>query len=140
MKIKQTIKHLIMISVLSLLVVGFNASTSFAVNECTPGEPYCCAGVKTSVITCGQTGGDEITQTGVWGILLLVINILTAGVGVAAVGGVIYASILYASAGDSSEQTKKAISIIINVAIGLVAYALMYVFLNFIIPGGKFPL
>ena len=46
--------------------------------------------------------------------------------------------IMYASAADSVEQTKKAISIIVNVVVGLLAYALMYAFLNFIIPGGLF--
>jgi len=121
-KIKQTI----LVLALLMGVGGFLISpTAYAVNTCND--------VSTSVIPC------DAADKGVEGLLQLVINILTAGVGVAAVGGIIYASILYASAGDSSEQTKKAISIIINVVIGLVAYALMYVLLNFLIPGGVFP-
>lgn len=99
-----------------------------------------CGGVQTSIISCNEKGGGDasVEQTGLWGILKLVINILTAGVGILAVGGIVYGSILYTSAGGSSEQTKKAMGIITNVVIGLVAYALMYAITNFLIPGGLF--
>jgi hypothetical protein len=70
--------------------------------------------------------------------LILVINILTAGVGIAAIGGIVYGAVLYTTAGGSQEQVKKAISIITNVVIGIVAYALMWALLNFLIPGGVF--
>ncbi|TAL14695.1 hypothetical protein EPN95_02215 [Patescibacteria group bacterium] len=88
-----------------------------------------------------KDGSDPIvdtTQNGVWGLLLVAINILTAGVGIAAVGGIVYGSILYTSSGGNAEQTKKAIDFIRNVIIGVVAYALMFAFLNFIVPGGLF--
>lgn len=126
----------------------------------------CCGGVVTSIISCDQAGNgsgkcpdgiiytaaeiksgsrcsdgsipDVTSNSGIWGILLLVINILTAGIGIVAVGGIIYGSVLYASAGGSPEQVKKAKTIIINIVIGLLAFALMYSFLNFIIPGGLF--
>jgi hypothetical protein len=81
---------------------------------------------------------SDTSNSGVWGVLLIAINILTAGVGVAAIGGIIYGSILYTSAGGSPEQVKKAMGIITNVVIGVVAYALMFSGLNFIIPGGLF--
>lgn len=77
-------------------------------------------------------------DTGVWGLLLLVINIMTAGIGILAVVGIVYGSILYTSAGDSAEKINKARDVIRNVIIGIVAYALMYAGLNFIIPGGLF--
>ncbi len=63
---------------------------------------------------------------------------MTAGIGILAVGGILYASILYASASDNMEQTKKAKDIIKQVVIGIIAYAAMYLFLNFLIPGGIF--
>lgn len=97
-----------------------------------------CGGVDTSIIDCNQSGGSTVEETGVWGILLLVINIMTAGIGILAVAGIVYGSILYASAGGSPENTKKAMGIITNVVIGILAYALMYAVLNFIIPGGLF--
>jgi hypothetical protein len=81
---------------------------------------------------------NPVDSNGVWGILKLAINIMTTGVGILAVGGIVYGSILYTSAGGSSEQTKKAMGIITNVVIGLVAYMLMYAITNFLIPGGLF--
>ncbi len=108
---------------------------------CTPGASNCCAGVTTSgLISCSQPGGtnSDVTKSGVFGILILAINILTAGVGVAAIAGVVYGAILYTTAGGSQEQVKKAITILTNVAIGVVAYALMWSALNFLVPGGVF--
>lgn len=99
----------------------------------------CCGGVETSIINCTQTGGgNRAENTGIWGVLLLAINILTAGVGVAAVGGIVYSSILYTTAGGSPEQAKKARTVIVNTVVGMITYALMFSFLNFIIPGGMF--
>ncbi len=86
----------------------------------------------------GSAPVTDITSTGLWGVLLIAINVLTAGVGVAAVGGIVYGALLYTSAGGSPEQVKKAMGIITNVVIGVVAYALMYALLNFLIPGGIF--
>jgi hypothetical protein len=98
-----------------------------------------CGGVKTSIVTCTQKAdGKSPQETGVWGVLLLALNIMTAGVGILAVGGITYASILYASSSDNAEQTKQAKQIIKNVAIGLAAYAGMYLLLNFLVPGGIF--
>lgn len=129
MKAKQTVKKVL---VALLLVVGIGA---FALPGVVSAD---CGGVDTSIINCDETGQGGIENSGVWGILLLAINILTAGVGIAAVGGIVYGAILYTSAGGSQEQTKKAIGIITNVAIGVVAYALMFAALNFLIPGGVF--
>jgi hypothetical protein len=128
MKIKQKISFLLLTlasgALLSLTPVVANAD---------------CGGVKTSIINCSQKAGAKTAEESpIWGVLLIVLNIMTAGVGILAVGGIVYASILYASAGDKAEQTKKAVSIITNVVIGIVAYGLMYVLLNFLVPGGVF--
>jgi len=86
----------------------------------------------------GSTPNNGVQASGVWAILLLVINILTAGIGVVAVGGIVYASIVYTTAGGDPNQTKKAMTIIADIVIGVVAYALMYAVLNFLVPGGLF--
>jgi len=97
-------------------------------------------GTDTAIIKCDnvKVTEDGVENTAVFSILLTAINILTAGVGVAAIAGIVYGSALYASAGGSAEQVKKAMGIITNVVIGVVAYALMFSFLNFLIPGGLF--
>lgn len=93
----------------------------------------------TAIIHCANVGtGDGVESTGLWSVLILVLNILTGLVAVAALGGIVWGSILYTSAGGNMEQTKKAMGIITNVVIGIVAYGLMYVGLNFLIPGGVF--
>jgi amino acid transporter len=97
-----------------------------------------CGNVQTSIINCSQNGSSGVSNSGIWGILLLVINILSVGVGVLAVGGIVYGAILYGTAADSSEQTKKAKEIIRNVVIGILLYVFMYAFLNYLIPGGVF--
>ncbi len=97
-----------------------------------------CGGVDTAIIACDQDGTGGIEETGIWGVLILAINILTGLVAVAALGGIVYGSILYTSAGGNAEQTKKAMGIITNVVIGIIAYGLMYVGLNFLVPGGVF--
>lgn len=94
----------------------------------------------TAIIKCDNvdTTQDGVENTGAWSLLLTAINILTAGVGVVALGGIVYGAILYISAGGSPEQVKKAMGIFTNVAIGVVAYAAMFALLNFLVPGGLF--
>lgn len=113
------------------------AGISFSVVQ--PVQAASCGGATTSIISCSQgAGGSNAQSTGVWGLLLIALNILTAGIGIAAVGGIVYAAILYASSSDSADQTKKAKDIIRNVIIGIIAYGAMYMGLNFIVPGGIF--
>jgi hypothetical protein len=133
MNIKQTLTRV-------FLGIFFVGALSFA----TLAEPVFAQGnngceTNTSIITCDiDEGADGIEGTGLWSILLLAINILTALVGVAALGGIVYGAALYTAAGGNAEQTKKAMGIITNVVIGVIAFALMFAFLNFIIPGGVF--
>ncbi len=78
----------------------------------------------------------NVTNTGVFKLLVWVINILTAVVGVVAVGVLVYAGIMYASAGDNSQQVSSAKDMIKNTIIGIITYALMYFAVNWLIPGG----
>ena len=102
-----------------------------------------CAGVTTSIIgeeVCGgaDNSSDNVQDNAIWKILTWVVNIMVAGVGILAVAGIVYGSILYTTAGGSQEQVKKAMGIFTNTAIGVIAFALMYVLLQWLIPGGVF--
>jgi len=130
MNIKQTVKTLALGMTLLIGMVVFLAPTALAAEKC--------GGVDTAIIKCDEDGSGGVENTGAWGILLLAINILTGGIGIVAVAGIVYASILYASAGGNPEQTKKAMGMITNIVIGVLTFALMYALLNFIIPGGLF--
>ena len=83
-------------------------------------------------------GKVDAKDSVVWDLLTLILNILTAGAAIAAVGGIVYGAVLYTSAGGSQEQVKKARGIFVNVAIGVVAFASMYALLQWLIPGGVF--
>lgn len=81
------------------------------------------------------TGGD-VKTTATWGLLKLGVQIMTAGVAILAIIGIIYAAVLYTSAGPNQEQIKKAKDTIRNVVIGVVAFALMGALLQWLVPGG----
>lgn len=92
-----------------------------------------CGGVPTSVIDCedsGENGG------GIFAILLIVLNVLTFGIGIAGTLGIIIAGIMYLTARDDQGQLVKAKNMLINIVIGLVAYAVMWAFLQWLLPGG----
>ena len=135
MKIKQIVLAFLMM--MSVGLVGVAAST--------PTYAAKCGDVDTAFIQCDENNKDkdgdgkiETEENAIWGLLLMVLNILTAGVGIVAVAGIVYGSILYTTAEDKADQVKKATDIITNVVIGLVLFALMWSGLNFIVPGGVF--
>jgi len=98
-----------------------------------------CAGVETSIIDCSKNdNGGQDKSAGVWHIIALAINVLSAGIAVAALGGIIYGIVLYTSSGGEPAGVKKGIDTIRNTVIGLVAYAVMYSVLQWLIPGGIF--
>lgn len=98
-----------------------------------------CGDVKTAFIECkADSASDKIEDTPIWHLLQIAVNILSGGVAVAAIIGLVYGGIVYSSAQDNQAQVQKAIGIIRNVVIGIVAYVLMYSVLQFIIPGGIF--
>ena len=134
MNIKQKIISCISLGILAVVPL----TLSFTPPASALGNNGC--ETDTAIIKCTNVKDDATSpqETGLWSILLTAINLLTAGVGVVAIAGIIYASILYTSAGGSQEQVKKSMGIITNVVIGIVAYALMYSGLNFLIPGGIF--
>lgn len=126
MKIKQTL----LLFALLISLGGFFISPTVSAGKC--------AGLETVFFDCPDNDRTDPTKTGIWYLLLIAINILTAGVGIAAIGGIVVGSIMYTTAGGKPEQVKKANSILVNTILGIVIYALTYAFLNFIIPGGLF--
>ncbi len=129
MNIKQTVKAFLLGAVLTLGIVSLGQGAVYAVS---------CGGVDTAVITCTESGDGAIENTGLWFVLKFAIQLMTGLVAVAALGGLVYGAMLYTAAGPNVEQVKKARGIFVNVVIGIIAYALMFAGLNFLIPGGVF--
>ena len=125
-------KILLLAFIFSLLF-GFTALSSQAMAQ-TPLPQNQCAGVNTSIIDCNATDanpGDAIMELLKW-----VVNLLSAGVVIVAIGVMVYAGFLYTTSAGSPEQTKKALNLIRDAVIGLIAFGARYILLNWVIPGG----
>lgn len=85
------------------------------------------AAVETSVLP-DNWGIDEI--------LKLVLNIVVYGLGAAAVLGVVIAGILYMTARDNEQQVATAKRRLYEIVVGLIAWAVMYAVLQWLLPGG----
>lgn len=124
-------------------------STGFTQAGDLNGDAGQCGEAKTNLITCdcngqqntqasGSAKADNSKCSGVQvlaQILKIVLFVLTILVGVAAVGGIAYSAILYASAEDNASNTSKAKEYIRNIVIGLFAYGLMVAIIGWLVPG-----
>ena len=98
--------------------------------QCPEGEVY------TSIIGGGGCVSIEDNGGNIFSILNTVLTILTYGVGIAGTLGIVISGIQYLTARDNEQQMVKAKSRLINIVIGLAAYAFMWAFLQWLIPGG----
>ena len=106
-----------------------------------PGEAIKkCGGVSTAfAYGCAdadrESGGND---NPIFQVLFFIVNMSAMGVGIVAIGAVIFGSVLYTSAGDNGEQTKKGRIFVVNSVRGVIFFAFMYAILNFLVPGGLF--
>lgn len=96
-----------------------------------------CAGVETSIIKCDADENDKEGE-GIFAILAIIVSILTYGVGIAATIGVVISGYQYLTARDDRGQVMKAKKRLIEIAIGLVVYAIMWGVIQFLLPGGLY--
>lgn len=78
-----------------------------------------------------ENGADKIMC-----VLKIGLDILTVGIGVVGVLGIVIVGIQYLTAGGNEEQTRKAKRRMFEIVIGLVAYVLLYALLSWLLPGG----
>ena len=83
-------------------------------------------------VDVGSDGG------GVFMVLNVILQVLTWGVGIAGTAGIIFTGIQYMTAKDDVAQLTKAKNRLIQIVIGLAAYAVMWAFLQWLLPGGIF--
>lgn len=120
---------------LAIVLTGVFGTAALVAQPVGAASGTSCAILPASICSnAGQGHGG----TAIWNLLLMVLNIMTAGVGVAAVIGVIIAAIQYSSAEEKADQVHSAKMRIWNIILGLVLYLVMYAFLQFLIPGGVF--
>ena len=79
---------------------------------------------------------DDRGGQGIFDLLNLIINILTVGVGIAATAGIVISAIQYITAREKEDQAKKARTRIVEIVLGMIIWAVMWIALNFLMPGG----
>ena len=108
------------------------AAAVFVVAMSFLSTPAYAADCETSVLTfvdCGSNG------KGIWGVIDLVIVILTYIIGVLAIIGVVVAGIRYTTARDNPEGATAAKKMIFNIVIGLLIYGCIFGIMQFLLPG-----
>lgn len=111
------------VGLLSLLLSLIYTQNSYAAD---------CNGVTT--LFEWQCSGDN----GILSVAATVLNWLAVGVAAAVLIGIVYGAIIYVTATGDESKAKHGIEIIRNAVIALILYALMWSFLQFLIPGGLF--
>lgn len=114
----------VVLCLIGVLFVSFNSQPVYAANGV----------VKTNLFGNIQ---DDSGGCGVFMIVNFVVDILSMGVAIAGVIGITVAGTTYLTAKDSEEKAKKARIRLLEIVIGLVAYAVMYSGVQWLMPGGK---
>ena len=114
----------LLMAIMSVALLSLSSSRAYAAK---------CDGV-TTLFDWQCSGADN----GILALVATFLNWMAAGVAAAVLIGVVYGAIIYATAAGDESKAKHGIEIIRNAVIALILYALMWSFLQFLIPGGLF--
>ncbi len=97
-------------------------------------------GCKGDACVAGASGAAYCSQNSspIIDLLFSLIRFLSDGVGLVIVGSIIYAGILYTTAGGDSQKVANAIKRIRSSIIALIFFIFIYAILNYLIPAGFF--
>ncbi len=106
-------------------------------NAAGPGNGYQvqykdCGEARVNLLACGKDGGNVALQN----VLKIAAVALSMVVGAAALGGLAYASMQYARAGDNQSTVTEAKDRIRNIVIGIFLYGFFVAIVNWLVPGG----
>lgn len=125
----------ILVGIIAIIISAVFAVSTPVFAECPPGTvPVSILGNKDNTVT-GSNGekclqddkGSSITY-----VLNLIVDIMTIGIGVLGVIGILIVGTQYLTAGDSEEKTRKAKRRLFEIVIGLIAYAIFYAILDWL--------
>lgn len=116
----------------SLLLAAVLASVA-TVSLAYPALAATCNDITTSVEYTCDARTDPVSA-----LVLVIINFMAIGVGIAVVGGITWGAVNYTVSNGDAAKAKKGIQVVINSIIGLVIFLFMYAILHFLIPGGSF--
>jgi uncharacterized membrane protein YraQ (UPF0718 family) len=142
-KLKQKLK-LLSLTLLTLAALAAPISVMAATDPChpennnPPGQPLTQNQLQ-SCEACNQTClSNSLQKNPIVRDLDIIVNFLSGLVGIVVVGTLILGGIQYSMAGDSPDAVGKAKQRITNALLALVAFLLIFAFLQWIIPGGVF--
>ena len=128
-------QRLFRVSVVIALVFAIYSFTSFIFPNYTFADGEVTAEQVTETIFFGNMK-DDGKGCGVFTILNLILEILSIGIGILGVIGIMVVGIQYMTAADNEQQTAKAKRRIAEIIIGLIAYAILYAASQWLLPGG----
>lgn len=134
MKIKQILAAILIVTASATALASFQPTIASAAQD----DGLKCTVLPQNICDSADDKSGQVQKSGVWAILLLILNIMTALVGVVAVGALGFAGILYATARDDNSQLTRAKTMLRNTVIGIILYGMMFVLLNYLVPGGVF--
>ena len=120
-------KKLLLALTLAITVVGGAFVTRPAFASCSDDDK-----VSTSILT-----GDEACTTngeGIKSLLTMIADIMSAGVGVLGVIGIVIVGIQYLTAAGNEEKTRKAKRRLLEIVLGVAAFILLAAVLKFLVP------
>ena len=124
---KKTIISII-ISILAIILVP---ATAFA-ESCTQEELD--NGCVNTIIIGNGCSCDKGNGSGIADVLYFVVDIMTIGIGILGLIGILIVGTQYLTAGGKEEQVKKAKHRMFEIIIGLVAYVILYAAFRWLIP------
>lgn len=96
-----------------------------------------CGQARVNIIVCSN--GENVSGNEVFGrVLKIALMVLSLLVGVAALGGLAWASVTYARATDDAGTVSEAKKLIRNIVIGLLLYGFLLAIVNWLVPGSVF--
>ena len=123
----------IITAIIAIILGGFMVTAPVFAEACTCADGS--KGVKTAILgdenhcSCDNGSGSSVVH-----IFKLVINILSAAVGIVAAIGITIVGIQYLTAGGSEEKTRKAKRRMFEIVIGIIIYVLLYALLDWLLP------
>lgn len=121
-----------------IMTIMFMVSLLFVSGLCV-GPAFADSKPTMTVLKMCEEEMDGENGEGIKCILNLVVNVLTYGIGVLGVAGIVFSGIQYTSSQGDPAKMAKAKNRIIQIIIGLVIYAVMYAALAFLVPGWTTP-
>lgn len=116
---------------------GNERSTDSSTNSTTSGSNGKGKCVDTAILGENGQSCDDGSGSSVKGVLKLVVEIMTVGVGILSVIGISVVGVQYLTAGGDEGKTRKAKMRMFEIVIGVILYVVAYALMSWLIPDFK---